>query len=142
MLWPSVPLVVEAKYIGLGYGITTSVQNGGLAAFPLIIASIYSSSGNTYIPNVEYFFVGLACLGVLVGVYLNLYDCTHGNVFNSAGQKAAAADEDGSRGDSVDRKSKAMEEAEAAEKARTFNVMTSSSPTRTISREVCIDARR
>jgi MFS family permease len=37
VLWPSVPLVCEQKFIGLGYGIVTSVQNIGLAVFPVII---------------------------------------------------------------------------------------------------------
>lgn len=127
VLWPSVPLVVEAKYIGLGYGITTSVQNGGLAAFPLIIASIYSSSGHTYIPNVEYFFVGLACLGVLVGIYLNLYDCTHGGLFNSAGPRRASS-ENGTDGDE-----------EQSSKNRTIAAIT---PPRKISSEIVVDARR
>lgn len=40
VLWPSIPLVVEQRLIGLGYGVVTSVQNGGLAAFPLIISGI------------------------------------------------------------------------------------------------------
>ena len=32
--------------------------------------------------QVEFFFVSLACLGVLVGLYLNYYDASHGGVFN------------------------------------------------------------
>jgi MFS family permease len=84
VLWPSVPLVVEPQFIGLGYGVITSVQNAGLALFPLIVAAIYSAD-ELYIPNVEFFFVGLAVIGFLVGIYLNIYDAKHGNIFNSAG---------------------------------------------------------
>lgn len=84
VLWPSVPLVVEPQFIGLGYGVITSVQNAGLAFFPLIVAAIYSTD-ELYIPNVEFFFVGLASIGFLVGIYLNIYDAKHGNIFNSAG---------------------------------------------------------
>mmetsp|Transcript_26228 Transcript_26228/g.38868 ORF Transcript_26228/g.38868 Transcript_26228/m.38868 type:complete len:571 (+) Transcript_26228:73-1785(+) len=86
VIWPSVPLVVEKKFIGLGYGAITSIQNAGLACFPLIVAAIYKSSDDEYIPNVEFFFVALACLGVTVGILLNVYDVYHNNVFNSPGK--------------------------------------------------------
>lgn len=83
VIWPSVPLVVEKKLIGLGYGTITSVQNAGLASFPLVVATIYQKSGDEYIPDCEFFFVSLAVLGVLVGIFLNVYDVNHDNIFNS-----------------------------------------------------------
>ena len=43
VLWPSVPLVVDQRLIGLGYGVVTSIQNIGLASFPLIVAGIATS---------------------------------------------------------------------------------------------------
>jgi len=92
-----VPLVIDQKFIGLGYGVVTSVQNGGLAAFPLVIAAIYDSSGSLYIPNVELFFVALAMLGVVVGFYLNYYDYYNDMVFNlpaMAYRKLADEDDD------------------------------------------------
>lgn len=104
VLWPSVPLVIEQRCVGLGFGIVTSVQNAGLAAFPLFVAAIYQDSDNKYIPNVEYFFVSLAGLGFVIGVYLNYYDYHHNSVFNSpgsAGAEALAANE-GGRSLSVD----------------------------------------
>lgn len=95
VLWPSVPLVVAPKFIGLGYGVITSIQNGGLAAFPLIVAAIYSDSNSQYIPSAELFFVCLATIGVAVGLYLNFYDFRHGNVFNVPGKPPIhAQDED------------------------------------------------
>lgn len=84
VLWPSLPLVVEPKYIGLGYGFVTAIQNIGLACFPLIIAQIYMDNGEHYIPAVEFFFMCLAVGGVLVGLYLNYYDYHHDNIFNAA----------------------------------------------------------
>ena len=81
VLWPSVPLVVEKRLTGLAYGVCTSIQNIGLATFPLIVASIYQVD-DEYIPNVEFFFMSLACLGTCVGLYLNYYDATHDNIFN------------------------------------------------------------
>ena len=41
MLWPSIPFTVVKEKVGLAYGITTAVQNGGLALFPILTASIY-----------------------------------------------------------------------------------------------------
>mmetsp|Transcript_1682 Transcript_1682/g.2961 ORF Transcript_1682/g.2961 Transcript_1682/m.2961 type:complete len:576 (+) Transcript_1682:21-1748(+) len=81
VIWPSVPLVVEKRLTGLGYGVITAVQNAGLAGFPLVVATIYSID-DEYIPKVEFFFVSLACLGVVVGLYLNYYDYHHNHVFN------------------------------------------------------------
>lgn len=86
VIWPSVPLVVDKKYIGLGYGAITSIQNAGLAGFPLMVAAIYKASNDEYIPNVELFFVALAALGVVVGLYLNVYDAANGHVFNRPGK--------------------------------------------------------
>lgn len=83
VLWPSIPLVIPAKFTGLGYGVVTAIQNGGLALFPLVIAYIYTSSNDHYIPNVEYFFVVLAVMGTVVGFYLNYYDAQNDSIFNS-----------------------------------------------------------
>lgn len=86
VVWPSVALVVDQKLIGLAYGIVVSIQNCGLATFPLIIASIYSSAGNKYIPNVEVFFMSLAIAGCAIGVYLNYLDYFYENhILNSPG---------------------------------------------------------
>lgn len=74
VIWPSVALVVEPRLVGLAYGTAFSIQNIGLATFPLIIASIYSNSGDKYIPNVELFFAIVAMLGTAIGFYLNFYD--------------------------------------------------------------------
>ena len=87
VIWPSIPLVVPAKFTGLAYGICTCLQNVGLAIFPVIIAAIYEATDHTYIPEVETFFVSLACLGCLVGVYLNYYDANNGHIFNNPGKK-------------------------------------------------------
>lgn len=74
VVWPSIALVIDPKLVGLGYGIVVSIQNSGLAAFPVIIAQIYANADNQYIPKVEEFFIGLAILGCVIGVYLNFYD--------------------------------------------------------------------
>ena len=73
-MWPCVPLVVEKKILGIAYGVAFSMQNVGLALFPLVIAKIYDYSNDEYIPNVELFFSLMALLAVLTGVYLCYID--------------------------------------------------------------------
>ncbi len=41
VLWPSVPFTVPEDRVGVAYGLTTAIQNGGLALFPLLAAAIY-----------------------------------------------------------------------------------------------------
>lgn len=96
VLWPSVPLVVEERLTGLAFGIVTSMQNLACAVIPLIVASIYSSSGDAYIPNVEMLFVILAAVGFVVGIYMNYYDYNNDGILNKpfqSSEEALAADE-------------------------------------------------
>lgn len=39
-LWPSIPLAVEENVVGVSYGAMTSLQNIGLAVFPLVVGKI------------------------------------------------------------------------------------------------------
>ena len=97
-LWPSVPYVVEDRLVGTAYGVITAVQNLGLATFPLIAASIYQHSGDKYVPNTEFLFVGLAVIGTLIGVWLNIEDPKYGNAMN----KVHIAAENSGGDDSMD----------------------------------------
>lgn len=103
-LWPSVPYVVKSAYIGTAYGLMTAVQNAGMASFPLIVAQILNPCNNdpatsddaimdrtTFdnceksIVNYKYtesFFAGLAVIGVLVGIMLNVFDRRNGSPLN------------------------------------------------------------
>jgi len=83
VLWPSVPLTVPKQFTGTAFGVITSIQNIGLAMFPLMIAGIYNASGQRYIPNVEFFFMSCAAAGVVVGVCMNKSDGRYGNKLNS-----------------------------------------------------------
>lgn len=74
VLWPSIALVADEHLIGLGYGLTMSVQNIGLALFPLGIAAIYAQNHHRYLPGVEVFFMTCAIVGVFIGIFLNIYD--------------------------------------------------------------------
>jgi len=82
VLWPSVGLTVPKQFTGTAFGVMTSIQNIGLATFPLVIAAIYNASGRRYLPNVEFFFMGCAATGVVIGALMNLLDRRHGNKLN------------------------------------------------------------
>ncbi len=83
VMWPSIPLIIQQKqWVGTAFGAITSLQNVGLAAFPLIIADIYPASGESYVPSVEYFFVACATLGTCFSLTLNVLDGRHGGKLN------------------------------------------------------------
>ena len=58
----------------------TAIQNAGLALFPVIIGKIRQHYGGY--EQVEFFFVGLAVLGFITAVTLNIVDCRNGNLLN------------------------------------------------------------
>jgi hypothetical protein len=88
IMWPSISLVVPEENVGVALGLTTAVQNGGLALFPLFLAAVKKSNANgLYIPNTEYFFTSLAVFGVFIGLALNYADSLDGHKLNKI-QKA------------------------------------------------------
>ncbi|TMW56666.1 hypothetical protein Poli38472_006676 [Pythium oligandrum] len=80
-LWPSVPYVVEPQFVGSAYGAITSIQNIGLALFPLAVAAEYNRD-ERYIPGVEMLFVSFGIMGSVVGIALNLLDYQSGSILN------------------------------------------------------------
>ena len=72
------------------FGTITAIQNIGLALFPMIIAGIFTASGNMYIPNVEFFFVSCAVIGTVVGITLNVFDRRNGNILNGVERRVVS----------------------------------------------------
>jgi len=62
-LWPTYTLAVPEKQLGTAYGIATSLQNGGLATAPLIVAYLQSSA--SHFGAVLHFFVIVSLFGFL-----------------------------------------------------------------------------
>ena len=85
VIWPSVAMVVEKKMTGTAYGIILSMQNTGLALFPLLVATIYKHSNQKYLPNVELLFVCCAAVGSIAGMLLFILDRRNGKKLNSVG---------------------------------------------------------
>lgn len=99
VLWPSVPLTVSKQYTGTAFGVITSIQNMGLALFPLVIAAIYSTSGNNYIPNVEIFFASCAAAGVIIGILMIRVDRKTGCRLNAISSRKDELDDIRHNGD-------------------------------------------
>lgn len=87
VIWPSIPLIIEAKNVGTAFGTIVAIQNIGLATFPMIIASIYNQSHHRFIPNVEYFFAALAACGLITGIVIHIIDQGTGSRLNSSSRE-------------------------------------------------------
>ena len=85
VIWPSVAMVVEKKMTGTAYGIILSMQNTGLALFPLLVATIYKNSNQRYLPNVELLFSACAAIGSIAGALLYILDRRNGYKLNRIG---------------------------------------------------------
>lgn len=77
-LWPAIPLIVPAKGVGTAYGLTTMIQNFGLAAFPWLIGSLRDAT-QTYTSGMAVF-ATLGLVGFVFAVMLKRADVRAGNV--------------------------------------------------------------
>lgn len=92
ILWPSFALVVQKKYYGSAYGITTAVQNGGLAAVPLAVGWIWDTYQDYRWVNL--FLAVNAVLGFGFTIWLYAYDNSHGYFLHKPSAKKADAPTD------------------------------------------------
>ncbi|RUS27622.1 major facilitator superfamily domain-containing protein [Jimgerdemannia flammicorona] len=77
-LWPSIARVVTGeRRLGLAYGIATAFLNTALTIVPTIVATI-RLIGGTFLP-VEFFFVGMAGMGIVAGWALLRVDAAYGD---------------------------------------------------------------
>ena len=69
------PLVVQEHLAGLAFGLVTSVQNCGLALFPVILSAIYMRGIKMLISQaLNTFVIALAVVELIIGLNLNFYD--------------------------------------------------------------------
>lgn len=79
-LWPSVPKLVEERYLGSAYSVIFWIQNIGLWAFPMIIGKVLAWANPDVGPgNYDYtapmiVFAGLGVLAFLLGIWLKFED--------------------------------------------------------------------
>ena len=84
-LWPSVPKIMEARYLGSAYSLIFWVQNIGLALFPILIGNVlvWANPGvedptkyNYTIPML--LFASLGALALIFGIWLLILNKKHG----------------------------------------------------------------
>ena len=80
-LWPSVPKIMEARYLGSAYSLIFWVQNIGLALFPILIGRVLQSCNAGVTDPMEYnytvpmlIFASLGALALLFGIWLKVLD--------------------------------------------------------------------
>ena len=82
-LWPSVPKLVEERYLGSAYSVIFWIQNVGLLLFPMIIGAVLTWANPDATPgHYDYtapmlVFASLGILAFLMGIWLKAEDKKH-----------------------------------------------------------------
>lgn len=82
VIWPSIAIVTKKEYTGLAFGISTSMQNAGLAIFPIIVAAILTHSSNNY-QLALIFFLSMMLISIVLCVLLILEDKKRNGILNN-----------------------------------------------------------
>lgn len=80
VIWSSIPYIVDEKKLMTGFGIGTSAMNIGLSITPLVVGSIYDTSGYIWVSVLLIIF---GSLSILTGVFLLNQDSKLGLALNS-----------------------------------------------------------
>lgn len=81
-LWPSIPLLVDKNRVGTAFGLTTAIQNVGLAAFPYLNGYLRDTTGS-YTPT-QVMFASLGFVGLLFAILLLRADRRAGGLLERA----------------------------------------------------------
>ncbi|MCH5247837.1 MAG: MFS transporter [Muribaculaceae bacterium] len=83
-LWPSVPKVMDSRYLGSAYSLIFWVQNIGLCVFPILIGKVLTATNPGIDNPVDYnytvpmlLFAGLGLLAFVFAVWLKILDARH-----------------------------------------------------------------
>ncbi len=83
-LWPSVPKIMEPRYLGSAYSLIFWVQNVGLCLFPILIGQVLIASNPGVTDPLEYnytvpmlLFASLGALALVFGIWLKILDARH-----------------------------------------------------------------
>ncbi|KAI8601480.1 major facilitator superfamily domain-containing protein [Dissophora ornata] len=77
VLWPCIPFLVKDHQLGTAYGLVTIALNISLTFFPMIVATILHDTDGSYV-HVEGLFIGLAAIGMVLSILLNVLDHRQG----------------------------------------------------------------
>jgi MFS family permease len=67
-IWPSVPLIVDARCVGTAFGLMTAIQNVGLGAFPYVSGALRDAT-HDYTAS-QIMFSGLGFCGLIFSLLL------------------------------------------------------------------------
>ncbi|MCM1483038.1 MAG: MFS transporter [Muribaculaceae bacterium] len=80
-LWPSVPKIMDARFLGSAYSLIFWVQNIGLALFPILIGVVLTASNPGITDPMKYnytapmlLFASLGVLALIFGIWLKILD--------------------------------------------------------------------
>ncbi len=80
-LWPSVPKIMDARFLGSAYSLIFWVQNIGLALFPILIGQVLSATNKGIDNPMDYdytwpmlLFATLGALALVFGIWLKILD--------------------------------------------------------------------
>ncbi len=77
-MWPSIPLIVPKDKVGTAFGLTTMIQNVGLAAFPFLNGKLRELTSSYTASMVM--FAGLGLAGLVFAILLKRADAREGGV--------------------------------------------------------------
>ncbi len=72
-LWPSVPKLVDDKYLGSAYAVIFWIQNIGLCLFPMLIGAVLQWANQNYVAPMA-IFASLGVIAFILGLWLKVED--------------------------------------------------------------------
>jgi MFS family permease len=85
-MWPSIPLIVEKNRVGTAFGLTTMIQNIGLALFPWLNGSLRDATSDYTASMVM--FSALGFIGLTFAILLRRADSREGGHLERAERTA------------------------------------------------------
>ncbi len=85
-MWPSIPLLVAKEKVGTAFGLTTMIQNVGLALFPYL-NGLLAHLSNSYTPS-QIMFACLGMVGLIFAFLLKRADVRSASVLERPEQKS------------------------------------------------------
>lgn len=89
VIWPCIPLVVDREVTGTAFGITTSVQNAGMALSPMVLTQLHSSTGSWTLPFC--YIIACCSIGSAAGIVIWILDRRSGGKLSSGSSSAVDA---------------------------------------------------
>jgi len=81
-MWPSIPLIVPKDKVGTAFGLTTMIQNIGLAAFPFLNGKLRELT-ESYTSSLV-MFAGLGLAGLVFALFLKRADAREGGLLEKS----------------------------------------------------------